>query len=186
MMKRILVWVPMLLALATTAPAAAQQMFPPISIEGRGGLSLPVGDFSRSLSLGYGLGADAIVNVTHSLGIYAGYRYISFDFDRDAVGAAEGSYNVQGIDAGARFGAPSLTSDISPYLRLGGVYYKGAVSGLGSGDEQRLGFQLGGGFDYALGPRVSLTPEISYTNISYPNRANVSFVTLDFGLRFHL
>ena len=176
----------LVLALAAVTPAAAQQTLPPISLDLRGGLSLPVSDFGRSLSLGYGLGGDVIVGITPSLGVYGGYRYISFDFDKDAVGAEEGSYNVQGFDAGLRFGAPSLRSAVSPYLRLGGVYYKGAVSGLGEADKQRLGYQLGGGFDYALGPRASLTPELSYTNISYPNRVNMSFVTLDVGLRLHM
>jgi opacity protein-like surface antigen len=186
MNRRLAGWTTLVLALAAATPAAAQQTLPPISVDLRGGLSLPVSDFSRSLSLGYGLGGDVIVGITPSLGVYGGYRYISFDFDEDAVGAAEGSYNVQGFDAGLRFGAPSLRSDFSPYLRLGGVYYKGAVSGLGEADKQRLGFQLGGGFDYALGPRASLTPELSYTNISYPNRVNMSFVSLGFGLRLHM
>jgi opacity protein-like surface antigen len=185
MKHRIVGWIPLLLAVATAGPVAAQQTLPPISIEGRGGLSLPIGDFSRSLGLGYGLGANASVGVTQTIGIYAGYTYVSFDFDKNAVGQQEGSYNVQGIDAGARFGAPTM-SNVAPYLRLGGVYYKGAVSGLGEADKQRLGYQLGAGFDYALAPHASLTPELRYTTISYPNRVNVSFVTLDFGLRFRL
>jgi opacity protein-like surface antigen len=186
MKGRIVRWIPIVLAMAAAAPLSAQTGLPPISVDLRGGLSLPVSDFSRSLSLGYGLGGDVIVGVTPSIGVYGGYRYISFDFDKDRVGNAEGSYNVQGIDAGLRFGSPSLRSDFSPYLRLGGVYYKGAVSGLGEADKQRLGFQLGGGLDYTLGPRASLTPELSYTNVSYPNRVNMSFVSLGFGLRLHM
>jgi len=183
---RIVRWIPIVLAMAAAAPLSAQTGLPPLSIDLRGGLSLPVSDFSRSLTLGYGLGGDVIVGVTQSLSAYGGYRYISFDFDKNRVGAEEGSYNVQGFDAGLRFGAPSLRSAISPYLRLGGVYYKGAVSGLGEADKQRLGYQLGGGFDYSVGPRASLTPELSYTTVSYPDRLNMSFVTLDFGLRLHM
>ena len=184
MKLRIVGWVPVLFAIASVAPLSAQTGLPPISIEGRGGISLPTGDFARPLTLGYGLGGSASLGITPTVGIYAGYSYTSFDYDHKSPGAPEGSYNLQGIDAGLRFGAPSFTRT-APYLRLGGVYYKGEPTNGAPADKQKFGYHVGAGLDYQLALHVSLTPELRYTTISHSDRTDVSYVTLDFGLRFH-
>ncbi len=185
MKLRIVGWVPIVLALGSVAPLTAQYRVPPIAIEGRGGLSLPTGDFARQLTLGYGLGGHASLAVTPSLGLYAGYTYTSFDFDRKSAGLPEGSYNVQGVDGGLIFSAPTITRT-APYLRLGGVYYRGESSnGLLEGDS-KFGYQLGAGFDYQLGLHASLTPELRYTTISRSSDIDISYVTLDAGLKFRL
>ena len=182
MKLRIVGWTALFSALVFATPAAAQGL-PPIAFEARGGVSLPTGDFARPLTLGYGLGGHASVAVMPTLAIYGGYTYTSFDFDRNAPGEREGSYDLQGFDAGARFNAPTLTR-ISPYLRLGGVYYKGESSDGEISDKQKFGFQLGAGLEYELGRYASITPELRYTTISHSNRTDASYVTLDFGLRF--
>lgn len=184
MKLRIVSLAPVLFALAA-APLAAQSGLPAIAIEGRGGLSLPTGDFARRLTLGYGLGGSATVGVTPTIAVYGGYSYTSFDYDRKSAGSPEGSYNLQGIDAGLRFSTPALTR-VAPYLRLGGVYYKGEPTNAEPADDQKFGYQLGAGLNYELGLHASLTPELRYTTISHSNRTDVSFVTLDVGLRFHL
>jgi opacity protein-like surface antigen len=185
MKLRIVGWLPIVLALGSVAPLAAQYGLPPIAIEGRGGLSLPTGDFARQLTLGYGLGGHASLAVTPSLGLYAGYTYTSFDFDSKSAGQPEGSYNVQGVDGGLLFNAPTL-SRTAPYLRLGGVYYNGESSNGLLEDDAKFGYQLGAGFDYQLGLHASLTPELRYTTISRSSQIDITYVTLDVGLKFRL
>ncbi|MDQ3389135.1 MAG: hypothetical protein M3483_06485, partial [Gemmatimonadota bacterium] len=80
-MKRLFSMLALVIATAVAAPAAGQRL--PLSVEGRVGLALPTSDFGRSLGLGYVLGANAIFNVAPNIGIYAGYSYITFDYDDD-------------------------------------------------------------------------------------------------------
>ena len=44
----------------------------------------------------------------------------------------------------------------------------------------------GAGFDYQLGLHASLTPELRYTTISRFDDIDISYVTLDAGLKFRL
>lgn len=172
-----------LLGLAAAAPARAQSTLP-ISVEARFGLGFPTGDFSNSLNLGYGLGANAIFNLTPLVGVYGGYSFISFDLDRDLLGGEPGSYDVQGFDGGLRLSLPA--AGFSPYLRGGVAYYKGELSDLRGGGENTLGFQGGVGLESELGSRVTITPELSYVTIPSDRGTDIRFIRADFGLRFRL
>jgi opacity protein-like surface antigen len=169
-----------LAAAVFAVPAQAQSMLP-FSVEARTGLAFPTGDFGDALGMGYGLGANAIFNVTPNVGVYGGYSYTQFDFDSELIDT-DATYNLQGFDAGVRLGLPA--AGFSPYVRGGVAYYKGSVSD-GPDSDSELGFQGGVGLDYALGPVVSFTPEVSYVTIP-GDGGDANFVRADVGLRFRL
>lgn len=168
-------------AVVFAAPARSQSMLP-FAVEGRVGVAFPTGDFGEGLGTGYGLGANVSFNVLPSLALYGGYSYTQFDFDDDLVDTDE-TFDVQGFEGGARLGLPMAA--FSPYVKGGVVYYKGGVSD-GADSDNELGFQVGAGLDYALGPVVSFTPEVSYVTVPAELGPDASFIRADVGLRFRL
>lgn len=172
-----------LAAAVSTAPVSAQGMLP-VTLEGRGGLAFATGDFGRQVGTGYGLGANATFNLTPQLGVYGGYTFISFDPDETL--ATDQAFELQGFDAGARLSLPAVA--LTPYLRGGVVYYKGEFADSPFSAERKLGFRVGAGVDYPLGPVLSVTPEVSYVQIPGEGAGDpdASFAKLDVGLRFRL
>jgi len=167
-------------ALTFAAPAQSQSLLP-FAVEGRTGLAFPTGDFGNALGTGYSVGANVSFNVLPAVAVYGGYSYTQFDFDDDLGG--DDSFNVKGLEAGARLRLPMV--GLSPYLKGGVVYYNGGVSG-GPDVDNELGFQVGAGLDYRLGPVVSFTPEVSYVSVPAERGPDASFVRADVGLRFQL
>ncbi|MBV9773434.1 MAG: porin family protein [Gemmatimonadetes bacterium] len=176
--------------LACGAPRAHAQGTSPFSVEGRVGLAFPTGDFGDGLGMGYELGANAMFNLLPSLGIYAGYTFITFDLDDDVFGdTGDTTFNLQGLDAGVKLSVPTtaMGPGLTPYLRGGIVYYKGELSDTDFSSDSRLGFQVGAGLDYPLGRTVSITPEVNYVQIPEKNGSgDASFFKAGFGLRVHL
>jgi opacity protein-like surface antigen len=171
-----------LAAVAFAAPAHAQSVLP-FAVEGRAGLAFPTGDFGESLGLGYGLGANVSFAVAPTLALYGGYSYTQFDYDTDVVDTDE-TFNVQGFEGGARLGLPMV--GFSPYVKGGVVYFKGGVSD-GVDSDNELGFTVGAGLNYALGPVVAFTPEVTYVTVpGRDNSTDANFIRADVGLRFRL
>ena len=171
-------------AVAFAGPARAQSLLP-FSVEGRAGLAFATGDLGEDLSTGYVLGANVGFNLMPLITLYGGYSYITFDLDDDVPGAGDATWNVSGFDAGARVNLPMI--GFSPYVRGGVVYYESELSDLDG--ESNLGFQVGAGLDFPLGAVVSITPEVSYTQVDAGDVAGpdkTSFVRVDFGLRARL
>ena len=168
-----------LAAVAFAAPARAQSMLP-FAVEGRVGLAVPTGEFGDDLGMGYGLAANVSFNVAPTLALYGGYSYTQFDYDDDIVGDQD-PLEVQGFEGGARLGLPMV--GFSPYVKGGAVYFKSAGGGIDT--DNRLGFTVGGGLNYRLGPVVSFTPEVTYVTVP-DDTGDANFVRADVGLRFHL
>lgn len=168
-----------LAAVAFAAPAHAQSMLP-FAVEGRAGLAFPTGDFGEALGTGYGLAANVSFNVAPTLALYGGYSFTQFDFDDDLVDTDE-TFDVKGFEGGARLGLPMV--GFSPYVKGGAVYFKGGVDDNDS--DSKLGFTVGAGLNYALGPVVSFTPEVTYVTIP-DDGGDANFIRADVGLRFHL
>ena len=169
-----------LAAVAFAAPARAQTGLP-IAIEGRAGLAFPTGEFSDALGTGYGLAANASFAVAPTVAVYGGYSYTQFDYDRDILDTDE-TFDVQGFEGGARLALPM--TGFTPYLKGGVVYFKGGVDGVDSDNE--LGFTVGAGLNYALGPVVAFTPEVTYVTVPAEAGPDASFLRTDVGLRFRL
>jgi len=130
------------------------------------------------------VGANVGFNVTPMIGVYGGYTRISFDPDENLGGIGEKTtFDVEGFDAGAKLGLSM--AGLLPYLRGGAVFYTGGFSDTNFESERNLGFQIGAGLDYVLGPTVTFTPEVGYVQIPGDREgSDVSFIKADVGLRF--
>lgn len=186
-------------ATAFAAPVHAQiPNFTPFSLEVRGGLAIPTGDLAEteddvgSVQTGYTFGANATFHFMPLLGVYAGYTRNQFGVE----GLEELEVIDQGFNAGVRVAVPTPLIPIDPYFKAGLVYNTLSFEFDGDGDEfvesdNSLGFEVGAGIGLGLGPKLSVTPQVTYT--SYEPRYDgedddfkVQHLRLDLGLRLRL
>ncbi|HEX6041640.1 outer membrane beta-barrel protein [Longimicrobium sp.] len=191
-------------AAAFAVPAHAQiPNITPFSLEVRGGLAVPTGDFGEkvgddpSVETGYTVGANATYHFMPLLGVYAGYTYNRFGLDGfDGVDVVD-----QGLSAGVRVAVPTPLIPIDPYLKAGVVYNRvgfefdegddGGELDDATESDQSLGFEVGAGIGIGLGPKLSFTPQVTYTRYE-PQfdgegiEVNVEHVRVDVGLRIRL
>jgi len=136
-----------LLAIAAAARAQTGRM----SIEGRGGMTFPTGDFNglSGAGSGFAAGLDALYNIIDPLSVYAGFSRDEFD----------GGFSSMGGQAGLKF-MPKRYGTVLPWVTGGVLGQRLDVSGAQSGLE--LGFEAGAGADFELTPMFSLTPGVRY------------------------
>ncbi len=180
-------------ALAGTAQAQTGTLpTSPLSVDVRAGAAFPTGDFGDIAETGYTVGGDLSLMLSPMFSLYAGGSYSSFavadEFQELLEGLTGGqigdlSYNLYGADAGVKAAFPTM-SGFTPFLRGGLVYYTAELGGgddLGEDVEEEndweAGFEVGGGLAFPLGPRISVTPEVTYTGIE-----DLNFVRAQIGL----
>lgn len=159
------------------------------SLEPRAGASFPVDD--EALRTGYTIGGEAIFQASRVLGVYAGYNFNSYKVDLDPFeGGAQGltvRAEVKGFTTGVR--ATFAAGRLHPFFKAGllvqsfGINVSGS-EGEGSFSRQgdnEVGFEVGGGAEFPLTPRFSLTPGASYNNVG-----PAEYVRADVGLRIRL
>ncbi|HYH81796.1 MAG TPA: outer membrane beta-barrel protein [Longimicrobium sp.] len=157
-----------LAALALAGSAQAQSTLP-LSFEGRVGAVLPSGDWGELAKTGVGLNGNVTFNVTPVLGIYGGYTYNRFGVD-DELGDTDGAnFTEQGFDVGlkARFAGPTGMG-ATPFFRGGAIFHKIGVSDdeLSVSGDYKLGFDVGGGVEIPVSPRIMLTPQVGYSQFN--------------------
>ena len=178
-------------AAAFAAPAHAQiPNVPPFSLEVRGGLAFPQGDFADGNGSGTTLGANATFHFIPLLGIYGGYTLNQFEADD------ESDIKDEGFNAGLRLAIPTPLIPIDPYVKAGAVFNtlerSGTVGGLADSESDRsLGFEVGAGIGIGLGPKLSFTPQVTYTKYAAEFEGtgleeDVEHIRLDVGLRIRL
>ncbi len=191
-----------LLSLAAAAAFAApvQAQLPnvtPFAFEVRGGLVFPTGEFGEdedlgSLEPGTTLGANVTLHFIPVLGFYAGFTQNRFGVERlDELEAID-----QGFSGGVRVAVPTPLIPIDPYLKAGMVYNQLGFEMDGEGadyvdSDRSLGFEIGAGIGIGIGPKLSFTPQVTYT--SYEPRFDgesdgfkVQHFRVDVGLRLRL
>lgn len=188
---------------AAAAPAHAQlPNLTPFSFEVRGGLASPSGDFGETggsiddiligLETGYTVGVSATYHINPLLGIYGGYAYSRF-----SVEAGETDMVDRGFNAGVRVAIPTPLIPIDPYVRAGLVYntvgYELDIDEMHFDhySDRSVGFEVGAGIGIGLGPKLSFTPQLTYTR--YAPRYDdgdagfdVEHLRADVGLRLRL
>ena len=187
-------------AAALVAPAHAQlPNFTPFSLEVRGGIVFPTGEFGESgeedvgdVEDGITYGANATYHFIPLVGIYAGYTRSQFGVE----GLEELDVIDQGFSAGVRLAVPTPLIPIDPYVKAGLVYNSLSFEFDGDGDDfiesdNSLGFEVGAGLGIGLGPKLSITPQVTYTRYEpqYDGESDdfkVEHLRLDVGLRLRL
>ncbi len=178
------------------APALSAQSF---SVEVRGGLNRPQGDFRDSGGIqargDAGFGADVIFSVSPMLSVYGGYGWDRFGCD----GCDDGSWiTSRAFEAGGKllFGGSDRSSPVLPWVRAGVVIADAHVD-LGSLDATSnygVGLQGSAGVDIPLGQVLSFSPAVRYQRFpaefdvldnALAAKETVSFFSLDFGVHIH-
>ena len=199
-MKKITAGFLSLVAAATFAAPAHAQLpnVTPFSFEVRGGLAFPTGDFGEtdedvgSIENGITYGANATFHFMPMLGIYAGYTRSQFGVEAlDELEVID-----QGFSGGLRVAVPTPLIPIDPYVKVGAVYNQLSFDFDGSGEEftdsdRSLGFEVGAGIGIGLGPKLSFTPQVTYTRYEpkYDGEGDdfkVEHFRVDVGLRLRL
>lgn len=199
-MKKTTVGLLTLAATAAFAGTAEAQIplpnFTPFSVEVRGGAGFPTGDLGDEDLGGGEPDFAASGSVTYHalpvIGIYGGYSYNRFGVD----GVDDAEYVHSGFSAGVRAGIPTPLLPIDPWVKAGAVYNTFEASGFADAEingesDREWGFEVGGGLGLPLGPKVSITPGVTYTSVSYGDEdadldVDISHVTVDVGLRIRI
>lgn len=199
-MKKIKVGFLSLVAAAAFAVPAHAQLpnVTPFSFEVRGGLVFPSGDFGETeddvgaVESGITYGANATFHFMPMLGVYAGYTRNQFGVE----GLDELDVIDQGFSGGLRVAIPTPLIPIDPYFKAGVVYNQLSFEFDGSGEEftdsdRSLGFEVGAGIGIGLGPKLSFTPQVTYTRYEpkYDGETDdfkVEHIRVDVGLRLRL
>lgn len=164
--------------LAAFAGSGAHGQTTQISIEPRAGLSIPTGDNADGVDVGLSLTGDVIFQATPQLAVYAGYNYNRYAFkDTDEADA-----EIKGFDAGIRYSFAPMPG-FTPFLKGGALYQKAAITGDGGSLESdyQWGFNVGGGAEVPISPRVSFTPQATYNKVE-----DAQYVNVEAGLRIRL
>jgi opacity protein-like surface antigen len=178
-------------AAAAAGRASAQVPLPtltPFSVEARGGVSVPTGDLKDVAKTGWTAGASLTYHALPLFGVYAGY---SMDEWTSKLGS--GKARESGLDVGARLSIPTPMIPIDPWIKAGAVFHNVKVSG--SDDpaddfttDRKWGWQLGAGLGLTLGPKVSVTPGVTYTHLKSTSEfgGTLQHVRADIGLRIRV
>jgi opacity protein-like surface antigen len=181
-MKKTLVSMMAAVAVVGAANAAhAQLPTTPFSVELRGGLAFPTGDLKDGddLDNGVALSVNGQYQVNPMFSVYAEYDWSQFGITDTSEDLTD-----QGFGAGviANFNAGS----IQPFLRAGVAVNQLSAAGEDAQDEQ-VGFRVGGGLNFPLGNRLSVTPGVLYTAYGIKDSDfDVTHLTVDVGLKLRI
>lgn len=181
-----------LVAAVFAAPAHAQlPNATPFSFEVRGGLAFPIGDFGEGIGSGTTVGGNATFHFTPRLGIYGAFTRNEFGADIERVE----SFKDQGFSGGVRVTIPTPLIPIDPYVKVGAALHqldRPNITAADADPERGLGFEVGAGAGIGLGPKLSFTPQVTYTRydvdeIRITTGSNrIQHIRLDAGLRLRL
>lgn len=174
-------------ALAALTLAAPQQAQSQVSLEVRGSLQKPVGDFADVADGEAGFGADVFFNVNPRVSVYGGYGIENFGCD--GCGEDDG-YTSRGFEAGAKF-IFTRNAGVLPWARLGATFHELELetNAVSLTSDRKVGFQAALGADIPLGDVLSFSPALRYQafnpDFGTAGNENVGFLAVDFGLHIH-
>jgi len=160
-----------LLGILAAQPATAQVN--PFSLELRGGLGVPTGEFAEDLNPGFGFGILGLYSILpETVQLYAGYERYAFempDEDDEDFGTLSGSGIAKGFRGGARLHL-GAAGRVQPFAAAGLIYQSLASSvrmggfGFSLETDRTIGFEVEGGFelDVSTNLPLRLTPAVRY------------------------
>jgi opacity protein-like surface antigen len=176
--------------IAALAPVTVEAQIP-LSIEASVGAVVPTGDFAEDLSAGFGFGVNAAYRVMPMLDVLAGYSWQRFGVD--AEDANDADVDDAGFMFGARFNAPM--PGINPWVRGGVIMHqmKMSAEGMSFDFDRATGFEVGAGATFAVAPRISVVPSVTYRQytakmevMGFAIEEDVSYFGANVGVRFTL
>jgi len=148
-----------------------------LSLEGRGGLTLPTGQLEDGgASSGFSAALDLMYNMRPWLSAFGGVSRDEFD----------GDFSSTGLQAGAKL-IMMESGSVMPWATAGFLMQELEVDGAESGLEP--GFEGGAGADIALSPRFSLAPAVRYRAYNagiLPGEIEARYFVVTLGAHLHL
>ena len=148
-----------------------------------GGLLMPTGDYGTLDNLGFTAGAGVVVPIgTSPASVRIEGTFSQTSHDSAAVGFG-GKTKIIGGMASLVYSFQAGGS-VTPYVLAGLGYYnvKISVTGLGSGDDSKVGFGGGAGLRFPMGS-ASLFTEVRYMSIDVSG-ASFTYLPIIVGVSF--
>ncbi len=167
----------LLAALALPQTGEAQATF---GVEGRAGVTFPMGDLSDAgYEGGLSLGVEGFYGFRRNLALYASFSRHTFDCDTDCdLGNDPQS---SGVGAGVKLTIPS-PADALLWVKGGLLAF--AYSDSAESGDRSTGFEVGLGIDTLLTESVYVTPHLGYLSHEAVGGVDASFLTFGFGLQY--
>ncbi|HLL82065.1 MAG TPA: outer membrane beta-barrel protein, partial [Longimicrobium sp.] len=144
MMKKATFVLAALSVLGATGTGSAQSAIP-LSVEIRGDVAIPTGDFADSFENGIGFTGIAALQLVPGFGVYGGYSRTSFSID-----GADDDVLDQGYSAGLTASLGGGARRATPYIGAGLLFHELEVDDNELGDA-KMGFEVGAGIAIPLG-----------------------------------
>lgn len=174
MVQKTFVGLAALVLAASPCQAAAQ-----VSIEGRVGASLPVGELADDpgldQSLGIGIALDVMYQATPNVSLYAGGSRQSFNCDDCSA-----DVTTSGLEAGVKYLFPG-GGPTTVWIRGGALLHRASVDG--ASQDWGLGVDTGLGIDIAVRRSLSLVPAVRLDSYG-SGPLSLTYVTFDLGINF--
>jgi opacity protein-like surface antigen len=179
MMKRIMFGAAVVGLSLVAAPTARAQVGVGVSA----GLSMPTGDFGDAFKSGYSVNGLIGVSMPMSpIGFRGEVGYNSWDGKSDV--------GLDGVTASSVSGTANVVLQVpgmvvaKPYLigGLGWHHLKADAGALGSGSDNKLGWNVGGGLGFGLGTLQTMI-EARYVTINTEDTAT-HYIPVTFGIMF--
>jgi hypothetical protein len=164
------------IGLASLVPArtAAQ-----VSIEGRVGGSLPIGELADDpgldQSIGIGFGLDVMYRAAPNVALYAGGSRHSFNCDDCSA-----DVTTSGIVGGVKYLFPG-GGPTTVWIRGGAIVHRASVDG--ASRDWGIGVDSGLGVDIAFRRSISLVPAVRLSSYG-SGPVSLSYITFDLGINF--
>ena len=182
------------LASVGSASVAQAQVSNPLKFTVFAGAALPTGDFKDGVNTGYNVGAALDYRVPLSPFGFRGEGIYSSFGAKDDAGVEDLDLSDLGLNANAVVWLPNAGSPVRAYVTGGPSYSRikisaseGSVSA--SVSENKWGFNVGAGLDFALGA-LSTRLDVRYRRISMDDFMDsgesgaVQYIPITFGLTF--
>lgn len=181
-------------AALAAAPATVLGQGAPLTLEARGGATVPLSDFASGTRVGEGTSAGAVFGVELTMASH-GWRTLYVGFSQARFGCREAGcpagepYVATGVNLGARV-AFVPGGNVLPWIGIGGLTTRvespgvtGSPRGnssLGYGGEVSAGLYVSTGRSLALNPAVRLTQ--ARTEMPGGTQLTLRYVVIDLGL----
>lgn len=176
-------------AFAATAPAVQAQ----ISLEARGSLQQPTGDFGNDATSEAGLAGTVFFAASPRLSLYGGYGVEMFGCEGCS---GDDGFTSKGFEAGAKLNFGRSDANVLPWVKAGATFHKLEVENgaLQATSDRKVGIQAAVGLDVPLGRVLSFSPALRYQayqaefdvfDDALVAQRDVGFVALDLGLHIH-
>ncbi|MEX2527802.1 MAG: hypothetical protein WEA09_09225 [Gemmatimonadota bacterium] len=172
----------------------------PWSLEGRAGVTFPLGDFSDGLSSGIGVEITGRYAVSSLVNVYGGVGRASFEAELNGGDFLGGELSSTVVTSGFHGGVILLFSgrNVDPWVKVGGTFHTLGFdlsfpgdSEMGFRSDWRAGIVGGAGVDVPLTGRIRISPSMQFHGYApdlevnpVGQAPNVNFLLLDFGVRY--